>query len=611
LEEGEIVNHKLNTLVSVLLLASMVLAGCASASPAAAPATEVPPTQPSVTQVAGSCTPPAPFDPATASMPANPKSITIALSQEPDNQNSLFSSMSYVAWIGQMNLIGLGKWDDKNNFVPDLAAEIPTADNGGVSADGLTVTWKLKPCLFWSDGQPITSKDVLYTWQAMVDPQNAPYTRTGYNQITGIDTPDDQTAVIHFKSPYAAWSTLFTQGPNNNGSLLPAHLLQGHEGLEKDPFIHQPTIASGPFVIKDWVAGDHMTLVANPNYYQGHAKLDVINIKFVPDPETALAALKNGDVDLVPDFAESDIPTIQALEPNQHLRVDTTPFFEHLFFNLGITNSTIKDETGKVVGNSDVAGFCPFQDVNVRKAFMLATDRDTIVKTLLYGKTTVPASLWPNSVWYDTNLTPYPYDVNQANQLLDTAGYKAGGDGIRAGTCDGKPVKFSLGVETTTKQVRVDTMSALRDMYTKIGVELKPNAVPSGTFFGSYSEGADMTTGKFDMAIFTTGFYPDPYTDSFLCVSVPSKDNPSGDNDYHYCDQSGKTEQMFAALNASADPAARKTAVDAIQQYQYDQALFIPLYARANVYGYSDRFIFPPSSGFGGWSWDAFDYDVK
>ncbi len=609
-------NRKLFALLSALVLASMLLAACGSTPSTAAPAnpiaaTQAPSTQAPVTQVAGSCTAPAAFDPATAPLPANPKSITIALSQEPDNQNPLFSSMSYVAWISQMNLIGLGKWDDKNNFIPDLGAEIPSAANGGVSADGLTLTWHLKPCIYWSDGQPITSKDVLFTWQALVDPKNAPYSRAGYDQIGSIDTPDDQTAVIHFKSLYPAWQTLFNQGPNNNGSLLPAHLLQGKEGLEKDPFIHQPTIASGPFVIKDWVAGDHMTMVANPNYYQGHAKLDVINIKFVPDPETALAALKNGDVDLVPDFAESDIPTIQALEPNQHLRVDTTPFFEHLFFNLGITNSTIKDASGNAIGSSDIAGFCPFQDVNVRKAFMLATDRDTIVKTLLYGKTTVPASLWPNSIWYDTSLTPYPYDVNQANQLLDAAGYKTGADGIRAGTCDGKPVKFSLGVESTNKQVRVDTMNALRDMYTKIGVELKPNPIPSGTFFGLYPEGADMPLGKFDMAIYTTGFYPDPYTDNFLCVSVPSKTNPSGDNNYHYCDQTGKSDQLFAQLNTSSDPAVRKTAVDAIQQYQYDQVLFIPLYARANVYGYSDRFVFPPSSGFGGWSWDAFDYDVK
>ncbi len=606
-------NRKLYALFSILVLAGLVLSGCASGTSTQAADTPVPPTsQPAGgAQTAGGCTAPAPFDPATAQLPANPKSITIALSQEPDNQNALFSSMSYVAWISQMNLIGLAKWDDKNNFIPDLAADIPSASNGGVSADGLTVTWHLKPCIFWSDGQPITSKDVLFTWQALVDPKNAPYSRAGYDKIDSIDTPDDQTAVIHFKTLYPAWPTLFTQGPNNNGALLPVHLLQGKEGLEKDPFIHQPTIASGPFVISEWVAGDHMTLVANPNYYQGHAKLDQINIKFVPDPETALAALKNGDVDMVPDFAESDIPAIQALEPAQHLRVDTTPFFEHLLFNLGVTNSVIKDASGKVIGSSDIAGFCPFQDVNVRKAFMLATDRDTIVKTLLYGKTTAPTSLWPNSSWYNTSLTPYPYDPDQANQLLDTAGYAKGSDGIRAGTCDGKPVKFSLGIESTNKQVRVDTMSALRDMYTKIGVELKPNPLPAGTFFGSYSEGADMPTGKFDLAIYTTGFFPDPYNDNFLCVAVPSKDNPSGDNNYHYCDQTGKSDQLFDQLNASSDPAVRKQVVDQIQQYQYDQVLFIPLYARANVYGYTDRFVFPPSSGFGGWSWDAFDFDVK
>ena len=91
---------------------------------------------------------------------------------------------------------------------------------------------------------------------------------------------------------------------------------------------------------------------------------------------------------------EPDIPTLKALEPKVHTIVGLTPSFEHLFFNLGITNSAIKDASGNVIGNSDVAGFCPFQDVNVRKAFMLATDRDTIAKTLLYGAVTVPASLW-------------------------------------------------------------------------------------------------------------------------------------------------------------------------------------------------------------------------
>jgi peptide/nickel transport system substrate-binding protein len=596
---GETVNRKLYALLAVLVLSSMVLAGCGGAA------------TPAATQAPQSTSAPAPTQPAAPTAASAPKILTVALSQEPDNQNALFSSMTYVVYISQMTNIGLAKWDDKNNFVPDLAAEVPSAANGGVSADGLTITWKLRPGLKWSDGQPLTSKDVAFTWQVLVDPKDAVYTRAGYDQITGVDTPDDQTAVLHFKSVYAPWQTLFTQGQNNNGALLPQHILQGKEGLEKDPFIHMPTVFSGPFMIKEWVAGDHMTLVPNPNYWQGTPKLSQINIKFVPDSNTALNALKNGDVDLVPDFAESDIPTIAALEPTQHLRIDTSPFFEHLLFNLGVTNSVIKDASGNVIGNSDIAGFCPFQDVNVRKAFMLGIDRDTIVKTLLFGKTMAPTSLWPNSSWYNTSLTSYPYDPTQAGQLLDAAGYKVGSDGIRAGTCNGKPVKFSLSLETTVKALRQDEQAAIQANLKQIGVDIKTVATPSGTFFGSYTDGANMATGKFDMSIFTTGFFPDPYTDSFLCTSIPSKTNPSGDNDYHYCDQSGQTETMFKQLSTSADPVVRKTAVDAIQKYQYDNVLFIPLYARADVFGFSDRFVFPPTSGYSGWAWDAFDFDVK
>jgi peptide/nickel transport system substrate-binding protein len=318
-------------------------------------------------------------------------------------------------------------------------------------------------------------------------------------------------------------------------------------------------------------------------------------------------------VDFNPDFAESDIPTVGALEPTVHLRVDPTPEFEHLFFNLGITNSTVKDAKGNVIGNSDKPGFCPFQDVNVRKAIMLGIDRDTIVKTLLFGKTTVPASLWPNSSWYNTNLTAYPYDPTQAAQLLDAAGYKAGADGIRTGTCGGKTVKFSLGIETTTKQVRKDEVLAIQANLKQIGIDIKPNHIPAGTFFGSYSEGADLPHGNFDMGIYTTGFYPDPDPgDSFLCSGVPNKNNQSGGNSaYHYCDQTGQMDQLFGQGLASADAATRKTAYDAIQKYQYDNVLFVPLYARANVYGYTDRVVFPPSSGFCGWACDIVDWDVK
>jgi peptide/nickel transport system substrate-binding protein len=220
------------------------------------------------------------------------------------------------------------------------------------------------------------------------------------------------------------------------------------------------------------------------------------------------------------------------------------------------------------------------------------------------------ASLWPNSYWYNTSLTPIPYDPDQAATLLDAAGYKAGSDGIRAGTCDGNPVKFSLGIETTTAQRRVDDVLAIQSDLKKIGIDIKPNHVPAGTFFGSYTEGADMPLGKYDMAIFTTGYYPDPdAVGNWDCKDVPNKDNPSGANNYHICDPA--LDAMFAEGTASADNATRKVAYDKIQQYMYDNTLIVPLYARANVYGYADRLVFPASSGYGGWAWDIFNFDVK
>ena len=598
--------RNLYVLLSLVVLASMLLAACGTP---AAPATEPPaPATEAAATEAAACAPAVPgWDPTTAD--TGEKGITIAFEQEPDQAVSQFSNMSFSAWIWQMYGVGPARWDDKNDLVAYAATEVPSGDNGGVSADGLTVTWKLKPCIFWSDGEPITSKDFAYTYQALLDPANAPISRAGWDKIASVDTPDDQTVVITFSTLYPSWPVLYSLGPNNtSGGLLPAHVFEGKTGLETDPQVHQPTWAGGPFAIKEWVAGDHMTLVRNPNFFGTPSKLDYINIKFVPDPESGLAALQTGDVDFMVNLAESDIETLKTLESKGiHTRVDATPDFEHLFFNLG----TAAGVDGK--GKSDVDGFCPFQDPNVRKAIAMGIDRLSFIKNYLKeDEKAFIASLWPNSYWYNTSLTPYPYDPDQANQLLDAAGYPAGADGIRAGTCNGQPVKFSLGIETTTAQRRIDDVLAIQSDLKKVGIDIKPNHLPAGTFFGSYTEGADMPLGKFDMAIYTTGFYPDPDTgDGFLCGGIPNKDNPAGANNYHWCDPTGKTEELFAAGLATADPASRKAVYDELQQYQFDIALIVPLYARANVYAFGDRFVFPPSSGYANAFWDSEEFDVK
>lgn len=271
--------RSLLAVLSILVVGSVLLAACGpAATPTAAPtaaATQAPTQAPTTaaTEAPAAC---APVGTEAIPFPDGGKTATGAWSQEPDNVVPYYTVMSYAVWIAQLTLVGLAEWDENGNFVPELAAELPTADNGGVSADGLTITWKLKPCLFWSDGEPLTSADVKFTWEQNVNPDNASVQTTGYSQIDSIDTPDDQTVVIHFKELYAPWQTLFTQGPNNTGSILPKHILDGQPTLNTNPFIHWPTVSSGPFVISDWVAGDHMTLLPNPNFYKGRDRKSVV-----------------------------------------------------------------------------------------------------------------------------------------------------------------------------------------------------------------------------------------------------------------------------------------------------------------------------------------------
>jgi len=593
--------------LTAVLLASFVLTACGT------PATEVPapteaPAAPAATEAPAAPEAPAacaPVGTEPIAFPDGGKSATGAWTQEPDNITPYYTQMSYAVWIAQLTSIGLAEWDENGDFVPELAAEVPSAENGGVSADGLTITWKLKPCLFWSDGEPLTSADVKFTWESVMDPANAPLSRVGYEKIASIETPDDLTAVVTFKELYPPWQTVFTQGPNNQGSILPKHILEGQTALESNDFIRWPTVSSGPFVITEWIPGDHMDLLPNPNFYAGLPKLDRVQIKFVPDPEVALAALQTGDIDWYPDFSEGDIETVGALEPAVHLLVVPNPEWEHYFFNLGTTAGV----DGK--GKADNDGFCPFKDVRVRKAITLGIDRQAFIDTLLSGKTGVPATQWVGA-WANTDLKPDAYDPAAAEALLDEAGYTKGADGIRVGKCDGKDVKLSFNFETTTKQIRVDIALAVQSDLAKIGIEFKPIHTPAGTFFASYSDGGNMPSGKFDMAGYTTGFYPDPMSgvfDSYSCDAIANKDKPSGVSNYLLCNP--ELDTMLAAVNASSDPAARKAALDVAQKYIFDNYYVVMMYQRANIYGYTDRFVPGPMSGFSNMNWNAEVWDVK
>lgn len=594
----ENVKRNLSLIPLILVLISFILSACKVA-------TDIPATRPARTETTAIAMPTscAPTGTEPITFPEGGKSVTGALDQEPDAVVPYFSRMPFATRVTRLTLAGLGEWDDQSNLVPELAAEIPTVENGGVSEDGLTITWRLKDCLFWSDDIPLTSADVKFTWEAVMDPGNAPVSRVGYNKIESIETPDDITVVIKFAELYPPWQTLFTQGLNNSGAILPKHILEGQTALEGNDFIHQPTVGSGPFVITEWIPGDSMTLLPNPNFYAGRARLDRVQIRFVADSAAALAALKKGEVDWYPNFSEADISTISALEPNVHLLVVPGSDVEHYFFNMGRVDGV--DGRGK----ADKEGFCPFKDMRVREAIALGINRQAIIDTLLGGRSTIPISLWPNPAWTNTKIRVKDFEPDTAMALLDEAGYTLGSDGIRVGDCNGNQVRLSFNFKTTTDSLHVATATAVQTDLAKIGIEFTPSYVPAETFFGQYSDGGTLTTGDYDMSGYSTGFYPDPYTNHFQCEAIPTAEKPDGLNWYHFCDPF--LSDLMDLLLTTVDPVERKSMLDEAQIYLAENYYIIPMYTRADVFGYIDRFIMSPNDPQGNLNWNAEVWDVR
>ena len=566
---------------------SMLLAACTPAAPAAPAATSAP-AAPAATQApataateaptaaAGATEAPAATKAATTEAAApteGGKSITIGFYQEPSASYANYSTQTFAAWLGDLTTLGVWYYDDKGAPVLELAAEYPSTDKGTISADGKVITYTLRPDLKWSDGEALTSADFKFTWEQILKPENkGMITKSGYDQIEKIDTPDATTAVVTFKNVYSPWGTLFLASA---GGLLPMHALKDLPTLDGSPFVTTGAGPfSGPFTIKEIAKGDRIVLAANPNYWRGKAKLDTVNIKIVESREAVLAGLQAGDLDIGPDFAESSIPDLQGVESLNTFAVPGSSF-EHYFFNFG-----------KGDADSGPAGPCFFTNENVRKALTYGIDRFTIADKLLYGKTRVIATLWPVAPWENTELKPYPYDPEMAKKLLDDAGYKVGADGIRAGQCGGKEVKLSFKHTTTSgNQLRANVQTLVQENLKQIGVEFIPDNKTSDIVFASWADGGTFTKGDYELGGYTTGYVtggdPGGVVDAFKISGIPSEKNPSGGNNYHLAD--ADLDRLSTEQEQTSDPAKRKEIIDEMQKIIYDKAYVIPMYARLTV----------------------------
>jgi peptide/nickel transport system substrate-binding protein len=458
-----------------------------------------------------------------------PHVLTISDAGDVNTLNPHFSQNAPVANLSEMTMAWLVRWDEHNQPYPELALEVPTQANGGVSQDGLTVAYHLRHGAKWSDGAPFDADDVVFSAAVVNNPANDEGAR--FDGIASIDEPDKYTVVVHLKKPDSTFVVGFFSSCCANPSLLPKHLLAKYANINDVPYNALP-VGIGPFKFERWDRGKQVTMVADPLYWRGRPKLDKVVYKIVPTRDGLFAELQAHTVDLWYQFSGAYLARIQAL-PGYGVFQQPSYAYNHFDFNLT---------------------HAPVADLAVRQALRLAMNRPELVAKAEHGVGVVQDSALPVTAPYFTDMGTTPYDPAKANAILDAAGWKRGADGIRVKN----GVRLDLNLAMTAGQANMDAQAdLLRNDWKQIGVKLTVQRYPNALMFAPAQQGGIMTGNAWDVITFAWAADPiGDYSPNYGCEQFP----PAGQNDVRWCNKTA--QQAMVALGTHYEQSQR-TADDA------------------------------------------------
>jgi peptide/nickel transport system substrate-binding protein len=498
--------------------------------------------------------------------------LVIGVTQEAVNFNPLLyvntgveTSVEYIVFDA------LWKFDPAGKLIANLAAEIPSVENGGVSADGLTWTIKLKPGVKWHDGKPFTAADVVFTLDVIRDPKVVVRSRNGHENAESYEAVDDHTVRVKLKESYAPYVVSWQKT-----SIIPKHILSGID-INTAPFNTAP-IGTGPFKFKSRVAGSHIEFEPNADYHGGAPKLTTLVQKYVPDQQTLYAQFQTGEVDI---YELQGIPPLLYAKakqlPNCKVEPSASPFVEFIYFNCGKPQ---------------------FQDKRVRKAIYMAIDKKGWIDAVYYGVPIPTLSYLPPNHWaYNSKLVDPGFDPAKAAALLDEAGWKAGDDGVRAK--DGVRLSFTMST-TAGNKAREQAQQLVQQNLKKVGVEMTIKNMPASVVWGDYTVKSEFDTL---MVGWDTLLYPDPdYGDRIVSTAIPAKGG-SGSNYVQY--QNPEIDELSAKGAKTVGQEERKAIYDRIQEILLDEMPFAPIFAYQTIVGVRDRvggFVLNPYTPINTWN---------
>lgn len=478
-----------------------------------------------------------------------------AFTQEAVNFNPLLYVNTGIETAVEYSVFdALWKIDPQGEFLPNLAVDIPTLANGGISRDGLEWTIKLRPDVTWHDGRPFTAKDVIFTLNVLMDPNVAVRSRNGQDHVATYTAPDDHTLKIKLKDTFAPYVVSWQKT-----SVVPEHILSKEKNINTASFNTNP-IGTGPFIFKQRVAGDHIAFTPNAKYHGVKSSLSGLIQKVVPDQQTLYTQFRTGEV---------SIYDIEGIPPqlyqqarklsNVEVALTATPNVEFVYFNCGKPQ---------------------FVDKVVRQALYLAMDRQSLIDTIYYGLPTPTLSYLSDSHWaYNHALKNPGYDATRAAKMLDEAGWRVGPGGVRQK--DGVKLAFTMST-TAGDKARETAQELLQQNFKAIDVAMTIRNMPGSVVWGEYTVNSQFDTL---MVGWDPPLYPDPdYTDRIASDRIPARGG-SGSNYVQY--QNPKVDDLCAAGVSLADRAARKKIYDQIQAILLEDLPFAPLFSKRQVTGVS------------------------
>ena len=506
-----------------------------------------------------------------------PGVLRIADVADPDHFNPLLSTMDLVEALSSLVLSYLVIADGDGKLVGDLATEVPTLRNGGISKDGRTYIYHLRKGVLWHDGVRFTSRDVAFTWRAVVNNNNNVLHREGYEEVDRVSTPDDYTLVVHLKRRYPPFvSQFFTTLQEGSKGILPAHLLEKLHDINQAAYNSGP-IGTGPFKFVKWDRGRGIDFVANEHYFRGRPKLDRIEFRVLPDDNTIFSSVQTHETDMA-------------------VSVATTQYRRYTQLD-GITAALYPWNAANVfIMNNTKPGL---QHVEVRQAVAMAIDYPGIIEKVTHGVGVIAHDIIPESAVGYTPNTPYAYDPASAIALLKRNGWEAGPDGIRRKGDERLAFTMDIGAgSANARNIAIQIQSYMR----AVGIDITLKLYPYNVIF---SHEGPIVGMRYDFADYS---YTMPYDPNNMIYLGCDERPPKGENDFGYCDKSVDAGEQ-AGL-ATDDPIARAAIYHKVEKRVHETVPYIPLYILRRPTAHNvDLKGFKPAPSIAPW-WNAWQWEI-